>query len=58
MADPSTREREIQSLQETILTLEISEGMILTETPQDRIRQEDRVIWIRSIAALLLELEG
>ncbi|MGD9092275.1 MAG: hypothetical protein PVF74_05480, partial [Anaerolineales bacterium] len=55
MNDPMTRERELRAIFEALKTLDIQEGLILSETSQDPVRQDDKVVVIRSIAEWLLE---
>lgn len=54
MDDPKTRERELRAILEAQETLGIQEGLVLSETSQDPVRQEDKVVVIRSIAEWLL----
>ena len=52
--DPVTRERELRALFDALKTLDIQEGLILSETSHDPIRQDEKVVVIRSIAEWLL----
>ena len=51
---PVTRERELRALFDALKSLDIQQGLILTETSQDTVRQDDKVVVIRSIAEWLL----
>jgi predicted AAA+ superfamily ATPase len=54
MNDPVTRERELRALFDALKSLDIQQGLILSETSQDPVRQDDKVVVVRSIAEWLL----
>lgn len=53
--DPLTRERELRALFDALRTLDIKEGLILSETNHDPVLQDDKVVSIQSISEWLLE---
>jgi predicted AAA+ superfamily ATPase len=54
MNDPLTRERELRALFDALKTLDIEQGLILSESSHNPVHQDDKIIVIRSIAEWLL----
>jgi uncharacterized protein len=57
MDNPATREREIRALEDAMKTLDLSSGMILTDSNTETITRNGITITIRSLAEWLLENE-
>jgi len=55
MNDLETRERELRAIFDSLKTLDLQEGLILSEASQDPVRQDNKTVVIRSIAEWLLE---